>query len=509
MHHGIPVTQVAGSMRAATRAAAQPARALSSLHGSACALALGTLLVLLSGPAAAAEAEPSPALQAVIATLSPVQQALLADTEALRQFRLTPEKLYRQLEGRDAAGVQAFLDALIGTLQQRAYDAAADAGQPNLVNGIEEPLADTADAAAIPLNPDAERFSGATVLRPPILDARTREPGPIWLQRYVYQSDGIPTFAGAPVAIRADDLLAGGVEVAFVGIPQSFSAGWRDAQNAPRILRGMYGLGGFDIYAGIDPALELSIADYGNIWVDYMSVELSVNHVREQVGQIVAAGAVPFIVGGDHSVMFPTVAAMADQHGADAIGVVHLDAHYGGARDLAHWYSDHQSVARLLAEDLLQGDQLIQLGLRGPEHDTAALQWLRSEGVQYHSMAEVEAEGWERVSASVLREAARGPDKLFISFDMSVLDPAYAAAAGRPVSNGLTPREVLPLLRRLCAEHEIIGFELLDVAPYLDLSYRSALLANNILHTCLTGMALRKRGLTQPHYLSPLASSHD
>lgn len=318
-----------------------------------------------------------------------------------------------------------------------------------------------------------------------------------------------PTFANAPVAIRADDLVAGGVEVAFVGIPQSFSSGWRDSQNAPRILRGMYGLGGFDIYAGIDPALELSIADYGNIWVDYMSVELSVNHVREQVGSIVAAGAVPFIVGGDHSVMFPTVAAMADQHGADNIGVVHLDAHYGGARDLAHWYSDHQSVARLIAEDLLDGSKLIQLGLRGPEHDAAALQWLRSEGVNYHTMAEVEAEGWARVATTVLREAARGPDKLFISFDMSVLDPAFAAAAGRPVANGLTPREVLPLLRRLCSENEIIGFELLDVAPYLDLSYRSALNANTILHTCLTGIAMRKRGLTQAGYLDSLATSHD
>lgn len=467
------------------------------------------LLAPLAGPVFAADAEPSAALQAVIATLTPVHQALLADTEALRQFRLTQKKVYRQLEGRDAASVQAFLDALIGTLQQRAYDPAADAGQPNLINGIDEPIADTADAAAIPLNPDAERFSGATVLRPAILDSRTREPGPIWLQRYVYQSDGIPTFANAPVAIRADDLVAGGVEVAFVGIPQSFSSGWRDAQNAPRILRGMYGLGGFDMYAGIDPALELSIADYGNIWVDYMSVELSVNHVREQVGSIVAAGAVPFIVGGDHSVMFPTVAAMADQYGKDNIGVVHLDAHYGGARDLAHWYSDHQSVARLLAEDLLDGSNLIQLGLRGPEHDQAALEWLRSADVNYHTMAEVEAEGWERVSTTVLREAARGPDQLFISFDMSVLDPAYAAAAGRPVSNGLTTREVLPLLRRLCTENEIIGFELLDVAPYLDLSYRSALNANTILHTCLTGIAMRKRGLTQPGYLDPLARSHD
>jgi guanidinobutyrase len=107
-----------------------------------------------------------------------------------------------------------------------------------------------------------------------------------------------------------------------------------------------------------------------------------------------------------------------------------------------------------------------------------------------------------------LAEAKKGTDKLYISFDIDVLDPAFMPGTGTPVPGGLTMREVQPIMRRLCAENNIVGFDIVEVAPYLDSSYKTALNSDYILNACLTGIAMHKKGLVQAHYLSPLSSDH-
>ncbi len=158
----------------------------------------------------------------------------------------------------------------------------------------------------------------------------------------------------------------------------------------------------------------------------------------------------------------------------------------------------------MLEDDLMQANNLVQIGLRGPSQDKEALEWLCDKGVKYHTMVEVEENGWDYVVNSTIKQT-QTVDKTFISFDVSVLDPAYASGAGRPVPGGITILQARSLIRRLCAETEIIGFEMLDLAPYLDISYKTALNANYIMHACLTGIAMRKVGLTQPDHLDPLA----
>lgn len=440
--------------------------------------------------------------------LTTEQLSFINDPEKLSWFNLTKEKVITQLAQRDAKGAKIYVDALMKVAASAHFQPGQDNVDEVKANGIPEPLSITADTGIIPLNTDAGGYNRATVLQPALLDKVKRSPGPFSVQRYIREDDGIPTFANAPVAIRPEDLKTGNVEVAFVGVPLALGSGWRDSKNAPTILRGMYGLGGYDVSGGVDPTLVLSIADYGNIYVDNMSPELSIDHVREQVGQMVDAGVVPFIVGGDHTLMYPTVAAMTDKYGTDAITVVHLDSHYGGERGLEHTYSDKQSVSRLFADGLLKGSNLVQLGLRGPSQDKEALTWLQSQGVHYHTMAEVELDGWNKVMNKAIAEAKSKAGKTYISFDMSVIDPAFVEGAGKPVPGGLTMREALTTVRRLCAETEVVGFEMLDVAPYLDVTYKTALSANYIMHACLTGIAMRKEGLTQTQYLDPLAIRH-
>jgi agmatinase len=91
---------------------------------------------------------------------------------------------------------------------------------------------------------------------------------------------------------------------------------------------------------------------------------------------------------------------------------------------------------------------------------------------------------------------------------VDVLDPAFVPGTGTPVPGGLTMREALPIVRRLCAENELVGFDIVELAPQLDSTYRSALNANFILHACLTGVAMRKKGITQPGFLSELSTEH-
>ena len=148
------------------------------------------------------------------------------------------------------------------------------------------------------------------------------------------------------------------------------------------------------------------------------------------------------------------------------------------------------------------------MGLRGYYPDAAAFEWMRDNNFRFHTMAEIERRGWDAVMADVIREATEGPEYLFISFDVDTFDPAYAPGTGTPEPGGLTPREVFPIVRRLCAESNVVGFELVEFNPLVDPTYVSGMMANRVVRECLTGVAMRKMGITDPAYLSPLTVSH-
>ncbi len=133
---------------------------------------------------------------------------------------------------------------------------------------------------------------------------------------------------------------------------------------------------------------------------------------------------------------------------------------------------------------------------------------MRNNGMRYHTMAEVEKKGWKAVMKTALEEAREGGKKLFISFDVDVIDPAFVPGTGTPVPGGLTMREAIPIVRALCTENEMVGFEIVELDPLLDPTYRSALNANFIMHACLTGIAMRHEGITEGDYWSELTTEH-
>ena len=260
-----------------------------------------------------------------------------------------------------------------------------------------------------------------------------------------------------------------------------------------------------NMHVMLDPFQVLNIVDYGDAPIDNMSTERTMEPVRAKVREIAATGTIPFIVGGDHSLEYANVAGLADVYGKGNIGVIHFDSHFDASPLRgAHLISHGQPVRRVVDEGHVLGKNYIQVGLRGYYPNEDGFKWMRQQGFRYHTMAEVDRSGWDAVMKRVIAEALDGPEKLHLSFDIDVIDPAYAPGTGTPEPGGITPREMFPLVRNLCALKNVVGMDLVEVAPRLDPGYVTLLVANRILKECLTGIAMRRRGLTEPNYLSPL-----
>ncbi len=363
------------------------------------------------------------------------------------------------------------------------------------------------DNPTIPLNTASPWFNAWKLKRPLLLDP-ARDAGPLDLGRYIGgRGGGFSTFAGAPVAFTPEDLKAGKVDVAIVGAPLDMGSGYRNAIDGPQAMRMTGGAAGNDMYSMINPSSVLNIVDYGDIAIDQNSTERSVHHVREMVREIAKTGAIPIVIGGDHSLEYPNLAAAADVHGKGNVGVIHFDSHYDIGRNGVHWITHGSPVYRVIHEGHVNAADYIEVGLRARGPDSETFGWMRKKGVQYHTMVEVEKHGWDKVMARALAEARKNGKKLWISFDVDVLDPAYMPGTGTPVPGGLTMREAQPIMRNLCAQNDIAGIDIVEVAPYLDTSYKTALNSNYLLNACLTGIAMRRKGMPVG-YISPVSSEH-
>ena len=371
-------------------------------------------------------------------------------------------------------------------------DATDATAQDTAAAGQEAPDPDAAIIRLDPDDPNLEVWRDRDISGDP-----PREPGPI-------RVGSVLSFFGLPIARTIEDLVAGEVEVAFMGAPVDMGVGFRGAGEGPTAFRAMRRSVG-SMETMVRWRSELTAVDYGNAPIDNLSVERSMPPIRRMVREIAQTGAIPVIIGGDHSIEFANVAGLADVYGKENVGVIHFDAHYdaGGTRG-GHLISHAQPVRRLVDDGHVLGRNFIQVGLRGSWPGPEGFEWMRENGLRYHTMAEIDRDGWNTVMQRVLDEANDGPEYLHISFDIDVMDPAYTSGTGTPVPGGLTPREVFYIVRGLCSENNLVGFDLVELNPLVDPGYTTALNAKQVVDECMTGVALRKLGLGNRDYLSPL-----
>ncbi|MEM6577514.1 MAG: agmatinase family protein [Pseudomonadota bacterium] len=405
---------------------------------------------------------------------------------------------------------------LCGVIALPAY--AADDFDPKTEKTIIDLMRENPDS--IPLEPrDPNRD-----VRNFYVDCETiegRDPGPINIQstKGGYAQLGIPTFFRTPVAICPQDLVAGEVDIAIMGAPIDLGSAMRGTGYAPALLRvgeplafwGDFISNAHPTVGDIDPISVFNVVDYGDAAVDLFSNERSVLSVHQRVTEIVESGAVPFVVGGDHSLMYPDVVAVTDFHGKGEVAVVHFDAHYDGtALAFGHYLTHGGPVRRLIDEGHVKGEHFWQIGLNSAKPSGADLSWMRSNNIKFRYMHEIDLKGWRAVMDEVLAELeASGIEKVYISLDTDVLEPAYAPGMGTPEPGGMTIRELFPMLRGVAAATNIVGLEIVEVNPLTDPTYRSKLVAVRAMREMMTGMAMREQGITDPYYVAPKWESWD
>lgn len=340
-----------------------------------------------------------------------------------------------------------------------------------------------------------------------------RKPGLIQTGRL--REPGVLSFFGLPIALTQEDLTAAEVDVALLGAPIDMGVGMRGAGEGPAALRASMGNTSPNgtlphMHVGVAWQRELVAVDYGNSPIDILSVEKSMPPVRQMVREVAETGAIPVVIGGDHSLEYPNVAGVADVYGKKNVGVIHFDAHFDAGNPInGHLISHAQPIRRLVDDGHILGKNYIQVGLRGYWPGEDGFEWMRENDMRYHTMAEIERDGWDAVMDRVLNEANDGPEYLYISFDIDVLDPSFTPGTGTPEPGGLTTREVFPLIRTLCSENNLVGFDLVELNPLVDPGYTTVLNAGRVVQECLTGIAMRKKGITDRGYYNPLTVEDD
>jgi agmatinase len=238
----------------------------------------------------------------------------------------------------------------------------------------------------------------------------------------------------------------------------------------------------------------LKVFDYGD--ADVMPVDLELSHaaVRSKVGEVARLGAVPLVLGGDHSITLPSVTAVADVLGFGNVGVVHFDAHADTAdEDWGSPISHGTPMRRLIESGAVSGRNFVQVGLRGYWPPGEVFDWMRDQGMRWHTMAEIDEQGFDSVLETAVTEALDGPGAVYISVDVDVLDPAYAPGTGTPEPGGLTARELLRAVRKVALAVDVVGADVVEVSPPYDgPGAITAEVAHRVILEVLSAMAVKK-----------------
>ena len=300
--------------------------------------------------------------------------------------------------------------------------------------------------------------------------------------------EGVSTLLGAPLQLDAPERVDfGGLDVALVGVPMDLGVTNRaGARLGPRAVRGIERIGPYHHVHRLAPLAEIKAADVGDVpFRSRFSLEASHEDIEAYYAKVAAAGVAPVSVGGDHSISLPILKALGAKR---PVGMVHIDAHCdtGGPFEGSKFHHGGPFRQAALA-GVLDPERTIQIGIRGG----AEFLWEFS----YESgMTVIHAEEFARLGLAATIERIRqviGDGPTYVSFDVDSLDPAFAPGTGTPEAGGLSTREAMELVRG-CAGLDIIGGDVVEVAPQYDATTNTAQAGAQILFEILALVALRR-----------------
>jgi agmatinase len=244
----------------------------------------------------------------------------------------------------------------------------------------------------------------------------------------------------------------------------------------------------------VDALQDLRVYDAGDVEMFSGDAARSVRDLQEAVYAVTAAGAVPLVLGGDHTVTWPDAAGVAQHRGQGRISMIHFDAHADtGDVEFGSLIGHGQPMRRLIESGALRGDRFLQMGLRGYWPGPETLEWMAEQGMRSYEMTEIGARGLPECLTEAFGIAMDDCDGVFLSVDIDVCDPGHAPGTGTPEPGGLTARQLLDSVRRIAYELPLAGIDVVEVSPPYDHAEITSFLANRVVLEALSGMARRRR----------------
>jgi agmatinase len=298
---------------------------------------------------------------------------------------------------------------------------------------------------------------------------------------------GRSTFARLP---RRDEVER--CDVAVVGVPFDSGVTYRPGarfgphaiRNATRLLRSYHP--GLDV----QPFAAQQVADAGDVACNPFDIAEAIGQIEAAAEEVLAGAETILTLGGDHTIALPLLRAMRRRHGP--VALLHFDAHldtwdtYFGAA-----YTHGTPFRRAWEEGLLLEERATHVGIRGPLFSPEDLVDDERFGFQIVSAMDLESGGIDAAAARVRERLGDAP--VYVSVDIDVLDPAHAPGTGTPEAGGLTSRELLGILRAL-AGRNIVGADIVEVAPAYDHAELTCMAASHVAYELLGLFARRPAG---------------
>jgi len=301
-----------------------------------------------------------------------------------------------------------------------------------------------------------------------------------------------PRFSGIKTFMRLPHLkTTEGVDIAIIGVPFDTGASYRvGARFGPEAIRSVSALlRHHNEVLNVSVFDHCSVVDYGDLPVNPGYIEDSYKMIEDGITPLLEADVIPIMLGGDHSVTLPELRAIVKKHGP--VALIQFDSHTDtGNQRFGRKYTHGTPFRRAIEEGLLLVDNSIQVGMRGSVYEATSLDDARKLGFDLITTVEVQEQGIEALIKRIHDRV--GDAKVFVSFDIDFVDPAYAPGTGTPEVGGFTSSETLRIVRGLKGLN-FVAFDLVEVLPQYDPSLVTALLASNLVYEFMSLIALRKK----------------
>ncbi len=290
-----------------------------------------------------------------------------------------------------------------------------------------------------------------------------------------------------------------GADVVIVGAPFDGGTSYRSgARFGPQAIRSADYLphdgSRPSLALRVDGLRDLRVLDAGDVEMYSGDAERSCRDLEAVVQQVADAGAIPVMLGGDHTITWPDATGVARAHGWGRVSVLHFDAHADtGDVEFGSLIGHGQPMRRLIESGAVRGDRFLQMGLRGYWPDPPTLDWMAAQGMRSYEMTEIVHRGLDVCLEEAFEVATDDCDGVFLSVDIDVVDPGHAPGTGTPESGGMSARELLDAVRRAAYVLPIVGMDVVEVSPPYDHADITAALANRVVLEALSAIARRKQ----------------